>query len=244
MNKKEYLLRSYLIANLVKEGIILYYDNDQADNTLEINSWLHLSWGLGRLQLENVIDGLSKLKNLHAKLNQDISKIEMANPNEEELTKEPSGVVNLNENKLKLEWNYLGNSVDRENYLLEVSKFFWQNQNEEVILGHSQFINWMEEPWQIINFAEDFAEDFSEDFANNFAGGNGLNFPLAANYFSSNSLNLFDTLEKNLELGIFQPYLIISPQASFQFKISLQGKIVLSGVIIPAGDVAYLEIYL
>ncbi len=220
MNKKQYLLRSYLVANLVKLGIVIYWENDEPDNNLEINSWLQLNWGLGRLELENVVDGLGKLKSLFAKLSQDLVKIEgdIALP----------GDSRNNLNKLKLEWNYLGNSVDRENYLLELTNFFWQSQNEELVLGHSQFVNWMEEPWQIINFAEEL----------------GLNLPLAANQFSQNSLNLFDNLEKNLDGCTFQPYLIVSAQSSFQFKISLENKSVLSGVIIPAGDIAYLELYL
>jgi hypothetical protein len=204
MNNNNFLLRNIVVKNLSSLGLILHWDTEEPEE----DSWLQLTWGLGRLELENVIDGLNKLKQLHHNINQE--------------------VCFLKSKKISFEWNYLGTTFDREEYLKILNTFFWQNQNEEEVIGHPDYIAWLEEPWKILNSSDNLK----------------LEIPTATNNFSTNSVNFFDTLEKSLNEASFQPYLIISAEASFQWSFNLDGERVVSGVIMPATNMAYLEIYI
>ena len=203
-NDTNFFLRNIIVKHLSSLGLVLHWDTEEPEE----DSWLQLSWGLGRLELENVIDGLNKLKQLHNSINQEVGF--------------------LKSKKINFEWNYLGTTVDREEYLKILNTFFWQNQNEEEIIGHPDFITWLEEPWKILNSSDDLK----------------LEIPTATNNFSTNSVNFFDNLEKSLNEATFQPYLIVSSEASFQWSFNLDGAKVISGVIMPATNMAYLEIYL
>lgn len=203
-NDTNFFLRNIIVKHLSSLGLVLHWDVEEPEE----DSWLQLSWGLGRLELESVIDGLNKLKQLHSSINQEVSLLKYK--------------------KISFEWNYLGTTLDREEYLKILNTFFWQNQNEEEIIGHPDFITWLEEPWKILNSSDNLK----------------LEIPTATNSFSTNSVNFFDTLEKSLNEASFQPYLIISAEASFQWSFNLGGVKVISGVIMPATNMAYLEIYL
>jgi hypothetical protein len=204
MNNNNFLLRNIVVKHLSNLGLILHWDAEEPQE----DSWLQLSWGLGRLELENVIDGLNKLKKLHSSINQEVDF--------------------LGSKKISFEWNYLGTTYDREEYLKILNTFFWQNQNEEEIIGHPDYITWLEEPWKILNSSDNLK----------------IEIPTATNSFSTNSVNFFDTLEKSLNESSFQPYLIVSAEASFQWSFNLGEVKVISGVIMPANNMAYLEIYL
>lgn len=204
MNNTKYEIRNLIVSKLAELGLILHWDGEEP----ETGSWLQLSWGLGRLELENVVDGLSKLKHLFGEVN--------------------TKLISQTSKKINFEWNYLGSTVDRENYLNLLNEFFWQNQNEQVIIGHKHYLTWLEEPWRLVNSATEI----------------GLDLPLATSQFSLKSLDFFENLEKNLVNSIFQPYLIVSAEASFQWSFTFDGKTILSGVIIPNQSVAFLEIYL
>jgi len=204
MSNNNFLIRNIVVKNLSNLGLILHWDMEEPEE----DSWLQLSWGLGRLELENVINGLNILKQLHNNINQEISTLKFK--------------------KISFEWNYLGTTFDREEYLKIINNFFWQNQNEEEIIGHPDYLTWLEEPWKMLN---------SSDVLK-------LEIPTATNNFSPNSVNFFDNLEKSLSEASFQPYLIVSSNASFQWSFNLDGSKVIAGVIMPATNMAYLEIYL
>lgn len=200
-----YQVRNIIISKLADLGFILHWDQEEP----ETESWLQLCWGLGRLKLENVVDGLAKLKQLHALINS-----------------------LLKSKKISLEWNYLGLAADRENYLKLLEDFFWQNQNEQEIIAHQEYLSWLENPWKLLNQATNL----------------GLDIPLATNFFTDSSLNFFENLEQTLASATnttnFQPYLIVSDQASFQWSINLEGEKIISGVVISSGKTSYLEVYL
>lgn len=200
-----YQVRNIIISKLADLGFILHWEQEEP----ETESWLQLSWGLGRLKLENVVDGLAKLKQFHALINS-----------------------LLKSKKVSLEWNYLGLAADRENYLKLLEDFFWQNQNEQEIIAHEEYLSWLENPWKLLNQATNL----------------GLDIPLASNFFTDSSLNFFENLEQTLASATnttsFQPYLIVSDQASFQWSINLESEKIISGVVISSGKTSYLEVYL
>ena len=200
-----YLVRNIIISKLADLGFILHWEHEEP----ETESWLQLSWGLGRLKLENVVDGLAKLKQFHTLINS-----------------------LLKSKKVSLEWNYLGLAADRENYLKLLEDFFWQNQNEQEIIAHEEYLSWLENPWKLLNQTTNL----------------GLDIPLASDFFTDSSLNFFENLEQTLASATnttnFQPYLIVSDQASFQWSINLESEKIISGVVISSGKTSYLEVYL
>lgn len=117
--------------------------------------------------------------------------------------------------KLTAQWSYLGQNNERSSYIKYIDEFFWQHQHLESLLLHPDYNQMLESPWKILTYANDL----------------DLSPRIPTDFFNPQSLEFTEQLHKALSNWEFQPFLLLNPTGSLQWRIFYQNILLLDGCI-------------
>jgi hypothetical protein len=114
--------------------------------------------------------------------------------------------------KLDCNWNYLGQNQEREEYIRYLTTVFWQNQTEERLQELYNYSELVEFPHKIINYPNIIE-----------------NIKIPADFFSQKTNDFVIKISDILSKWSLNPYLILVPEANFQWSISISGEKIVYG---------------
>jgi hypothetical protein len=129
---------------------------------------------------------------------------------------------------VSLEWNYLGKSLEKQQYFDYLDQFYWRNQVnlEHLKLEESQDL--LENTWKITSFSDKFEED--------------LKLPLE--FLSLETTKLLDNLSTMMPNWELNPYLILEKEANLQWQIKTNNGFIIQGYIFKQNGNLYQNIKL
>lgn len=111
------------------------------------------------------------------------------------------------------EWNYLGQTQEKERYIEYLQNYFWQHHSDESLMHLESYSTIIQEPWKILEFGERFSSLLLPDHV-----------------YSDDTVAFLDKLHDLLSGFDVNPYLIHSPNETFHWKIESK-KIQIKGSI-------------
>lgn len=117
--------------------------------------------------------------------------------------------------QIKLVWNYLGSSSERQIYLNYLNQIFWENQTDEKLLQVSNYRQLLEKSFLIANYFYLFEQ----------------NFLLPSDFWEEKTVTFFSELNQKMAGFEYQPFLVHSNAGSLQWQLHIDSKMFLNGVI-------------
>ncbi len=113
------------------------------------------------------------------------------------------------------EWNYLGNSQEKEAYLRYLDQFFWRHQNQESLVARPDYPELIAETFKISKCVSDL----------------DLDLLAAIEKMSDKSREFLTRLEGSLKGWELNPYLINDSLGNFHWSLLVGGEYLLEGSI-------------
>ncbi len=122
--------------------------------------------------------------------------------------------------KLQGEWNYLGQTQEREEYIQKINDLFWVHQDNENIQNHPKFQEMMESPWKLITHSTDF----------------GFSLPNPSDSFEDSTIQFVEKIMLKLNNWEINPFLITNETSNFHWNIQLNNQSLIEGTFTKSDD--------